>query len=122
MSLNTEKYKHFSVLIEKEVMEIDKDGNKSVVTISCKIKFIASARFMATLLSNLVDNLTEEIYKIKCKDFNCFLEYESVKHNSIKYKCLSYYKECSNKIDKDLKKRFKKTFQFSNNDVNKTIL
>ena len=49
MSLNTEKYKNFSVLIEKEVIEINKDGNKSVVTISYKIKFIASARFMATL-------------------------------------------------------------------------
>ena len=32
---NTEKnYKNFSVPIEKEVTEIDKDGNKSVVTIS----------------------------------------------------------------------------------------
>ena len=32
---NTEKnYKNFSIPIEKEVTEIDKDGNKSVVTIS----------------------------------------------------------------------------------------
>ena len=34
---------------------------------------------MTTLLSNLVDNLTEGIRKIKCKDCDCFLEYESVK-------------------------------------------
>ena len=44
----TEKYKTFSVPIEKEVTEIDKDGNESVAIISWKIKFIDSARFMAT--------------------------------------------------------------------------
>ena len=49
---NTEKYKTFSVPIEKEITKIDKDGNESVVTISDKIKFIDSARFMATSLSN----------------------------------------------------------------------
>ena len=65
---NTENYKSFSVPIEKEVTEIDKDGNESVVTISYKIKFIDSTRFMATSLSNLVDHLTEGIQKIKCKD------------------------------------------------------
>ena len=47
-------------------------------------KFINSARFMATSLSNLVDNLTTGIHKIKCKDCDCFLEYESVKDNLIK--------------------------------------
>ena len=36
---------------------------------------------MATSLSNLVDNLTEGIHKTKFKDWNCFLEYESVKEN-----------------------------------------
>ena len=53
----------------------DKDGNESVVTISYKIKFIDSARFMATSSSHLVDNLTERIQKTKCKDCDCFLEY-----------------------------------------------
>ena len=46
---------------------------KLVLTISYKLKFIDSTRFMATSLSNLVDNLTEEIHKIKCKDCDCFL-------------------------------------------------
>ena len=40
---NMEKYKTFSVPIEKEITKIDKDGNESVVTISYKIKFINSA-------------------------------------------------------------------------------
>ena len=52
---NTEKYKTFSVPIKKEVTEIDKVGNESNVTISYKIKFIDSARFTATSLSNLDD-------------------------------------------------------------------
>ena len=36
---NTEKFKIFSVAIEKEVTKIDKDGNKSVVTILYKTNF-----------------------------------------------------------------------------------
>ena len=41
---------------------------------------------MATSLSNVVDNLTIQIHKIKCNDCDYFLEYENVKENSIKYK------------------------------------
>ena len=78
---NTEKYKSFSVPIEREVTKIDNNGNESVVTISCKIKFINSARFMATSLSNFVDNLAERTHKIKCKGCNYFLEYKSAKDN-----------------------------------------
>ena len=48
-----------------KVAKRDKDGNESVVTISYKIKFINSERFMATSLSNLADNLTEGIHNIK---------------------------------------------------------
>ena len=62
---------------------------------------------MATLLSNVVANLAEGIHKIKYKDCNCFLEYESVRNNLIKYKCLSCNKVYSNKLDKKLKDRFR---------------
>ena len=119
---NAKKYKIFSVLIEKEVIKIDKDGIESVVTRSYKVKFIDNARFLATSLSNLADNLTEAIRKIKCKDCDCFLEYESVKDNLIKYKCLTCNKNYSNKIDEELKKRFKNTIKFSNDNINKFIL
>ena len=85
---NTEKYTTFSVPIEKEVTNIYKDDHGSVITISYKIKFIDSARFNASSLSNLVDNFAEGIHKIKCKDCHSFVEYESVKDNLIKYKCL----------------------------------
>ena len=40
----------------------------------------------------------------------------------IKYKCLSCNKDFSSKIDEELKKRFKNTFNFSSNDINKFIL
>ena len=77
---------------------------------------------MAISLSNLVDNLTEVIHKIKCKDCDCFFEYESVEENSVKYKCLFCNKDYSNKIDEELRRRFKNTFKFSNKDINKFIL
>ena len=85
-------------------MKVDKDGNENVATISYKIKFNDSATFMARSLSNLVDNLEEGIQEIKFKDCDCFLEYESVKDNLIKYKCLSYNKHYSNKLDEKCKK------------------
>ena len=118
---NKEKCKT-SVPIKKEITKIDKDSNESVVTISNKIKFIDSTRFATTSLSNFADNLAEGIHKIKCKDCDCFLEHESVKDNLIKYKCLSYNKDYSNKRYGKLKRRFKNTFKFSNNDINKFVL
>ena len=77
---------------------------------------------MASSLSNLVDNLTERIHEIKCKDCDFFFEYEIVEDNLIKYKCLSCNKDHSNMLDENLKKRFKNTFTFSDNDINKSIL
>ena len=104
------------------MIKIDKDSNESVVAISYKIKFIDSARFRTTSLSNLVDDLAEGIHKIKCKDCDSFLDYESVKDNLIKYICLSYNKDYANKLNEKLKKRFKNTSKFSNSDINKFIL
>ena len=61
------------------------------------------------------------IQKIKWKDCGCFLEYESVNDNSTNCKCLSCNRDYSNKLGK-LKKRFKNTFKFFNNDINKFVL
>ena len=55
---------------------------------SYKIQFTDSAKFMASSLSSVVlltrflsltKFLVERIHKFKCKDCDCFLEYESVK-------------------------------------------
>ena len=82
------------------------------------MKFVGSLKCMASSFSNLVGNLMEGIRKIKCKDCDCFLEYESVKVSSIKYETLSCNKDYSNKIDEELKTRFKIIFKFSNQDSN----
>ena len=70
---NNEKYKTFSVPTKKEITKINEDGNKSVDSISYRITFIDSMRFMTTSLSNLVNNFAEGIHRIKCKDCDCFL-------------------------------------------------
>ena len=67
---------------------------------------------MASTLLDLVDNLTEGIHKIICKVCDCFLAYERVKDNLIKYKCFSCNKDYSNKLDGELKKKFKNTLKF----------
>ena len=105
--------------------------------IPCKLQIIRSARFMAISLSNLVDNLIEEIYKIKCKyghDYKkcetceikfkgCewFFEYTNVKYNLIECKYLC----CNNNYNNvwwKLKEEIYQYKQFSNNDINKFIL
>ena len=96
---NTEKYITFTVPIEKEVTRIDKNGEEITKNISYILQFIDSARFMASSLSNLVNNLSERIHKIKCKYenndrkcetcgikykyCNCFLEYKNFKDDLI---------------------------------------
>ena len=77
---------------------------------------------MESSLSNLVDNLTEGIHKIQCKDCGCFLRYKRVEGNMIIYECLSCNEFYSKKLNEGLKKKFKNTFKFSNNDINKFIL
>ena len=84
------------------------------------IKFINSAinspRFMTNSLSNFVDNLAEGIHKITCKYCSCFLKYEIVNDNLIKYKylplCIYLYVSTSNKIHEKLKKRFRIHLRF----------
>ena len=48
-------------------MRIDKKGNIITKTEPCRLQFIVSARFMASSISNLVNNLAEGIHKIICK-------------------------------------------------------
>ena len=90
-------------------------------TVSYKRKLLDTAKIMVGSLSNLVDNLTEGIQKIKCKICNCLLEYKSVNDDLIKHKCLSCNNIYSNKIDERFKKAVQE-YKFCNNDINKLIL
>ena len=72
---NTEKYITFSVPISKEL-----DNGK---TITYRLKFIDSFRFMSTSLSSLVDNLSEKRHSDKCKDCKSERDYTSAKDNHL---------------------------------------
>ena len=74
---NTEKYITFTVPIEKEVTRIDKNGEEITKNISYILQFIDSGGFMVSSLSNLVNNLSEGIHKIKCKFWH---NYKNLKH------------------------------------------
>ena len=70
---NTEKYESFSIPVEKKVKNIDKDGNETVVTISFKIKFIDSTRFMVVHNQILVVISQKEFIKLNVKIVIVFL-------------------------------------------------
>ena len=92
---------------------------------------------MASSFSNLVNNLSEEIHRIKCKSghenkkcetsrikykyCDCFLEYTNFKDDTIESKCLIYNKNCQTKFDENLKERPFNAFKFHNHNKNKFI-
>ena len=86
---NTEKYITFSVPISKEL-----DNGK---TITYKLKFIDSFRFMSTSLSSLVDNLSE-IYKKEyegCEEkekIKSVCNFIGLKNNKLNYECKEFKK------------------------------
>ena len=87
---NKEKYITFSVPLKKE---------NSKITITYKLKFIDSYRFMSTSLSNLVDNLSRTYNKEckKCmerKKIRLNSEFIGFKNGRLDYIC----KECKKSI------------------------
>ena len=93
---------------------------------------------MGSSLSNLVNNFSEGIHriKIKCghddkksetcwikyKYCNCLLEYTNFKDDLIAYKCLCCNRNYRHKFDEKLKERFFNAHKFSNNNNNEFIL
>ena len=91
-------------------------------TMTYKLKFIDSFRFMSTSLSSFVDNLSE-IYSKKCRDKNCEFkcDFIGLKNNNLRYKC----NECKKRQLKPINgliKKFSNTYEFCNGDINKFIL
>ena len=119
---NTEKFITFTVPIEEGVTRINKNGERITKNISYILQFIHSARFMASSLSNLVNNLSEGLHRIKCKlehddkichtcgikykYCHCFLEYKNFKDDLIEYKYLCCDKNYQQKFDEKLKEQF----------------
>ena len=114
---NTEKYITFSIPIKKE-----HDNGK---TITYKIKFIDSCRFMQSKLSDLVDNLSEinnkdckSCMKRNIKSESDFIGFEN---NRFNYRC----KECKGTYTKSVNKLIEKIpsiYQFCDGDLNKCVL
>ena len=92
---------------------------------------------MASSLSNLVNNLSAGIHRIRCKyghdDKKCetcgikykyceYCEYTNFKDDLIEYKYLICSKNCRIKFDEKLKDGFFNTYKFCNHDNNKFIL
>ena len=113
---NTEKYITFSVPIKK------KTENKDI-EITYKIKFLDSYRFMSSSLSKLVDNLSEGIHNNKCLDCGSCLDYVRItKNEKLVLECYNCKQRYKKKFNKDLIKKFKNTYSFCNNDLNKFVL
>ena len=117
---NTEKYIGISVPVQTE------RDNDSGETITYKIKFIDTCRFMSSKLSNLVDNLSEINNKdcktcIERKNIESECEFIGFKNNRLNCRC----RECngtSNKSVNDLIKKFPRMHKFCNGDLNKFVM
>ena len=77
---------------------------------------------MATSLSKLVDNLTDNIHNdkcIKCKSNLCFVR---AMNEKLIFKCIDCKKEYEKEFNKELIERFANTYKLCNNDINKCIM
>ena len=83
---NTEKYITFPVPIKKKIENKD-------IEITYEIKFIDSYRFMATSLSKLVDNLTEDIHEDKCVDCKSDISYMKFIDEVLIFRCFNCKKK-----------------------------
>ena len=88
-------------------MPIKKKIGTKDIEITYKIKFIGSYRFMATSLSKLVDNLTEDIHGHKCVDCNSDLSHMKVIDEALIFRCFN----CKKTIKKTLTKKVCKYLQ-----------
>ena len=78
---------------------------------------------MSSSLSKLVDNLSEGIYNNKCLDCGSCLDYVRIaKNEKLILECYNCKQRYRKKFNKDLIKKFKNTYIFCNNDLNKFFL
>ena len=112
---NTEKHITFSVPIKKRI------ENKNI-DITYKIKFIDSFRFMATSLSKLVDNLTDNIHNDKCNKCKSNLCFVNAVNEKLIFKCIDCENEYEKEFNKELIEKFANTYKFCDNDLNKFLI
>ena len=124
--------------MEEQVWRTNKNGEGIAKNISYILKFIDSIKFIASSLSNIVNNLSERIHRIKCiyghddkkwetcvikyKYCDCIFEYTNFKDDLIEQKCLCCNKNYQHKFDERLKERFLNKYKFSHHNDKKFIL
>ena len=107
----------------KKNMKNEDDNDK---TITYKLKFIDTCRFMRSKLSDLVDNLSGINNKdcktcMKRKNIKSECEFIEFKNNRLNYRC----KECKGTYTKSINEiieKFPRMYQFFNGDPNKFVL
>ena len=78
---------------------------------------------MSSSLLNLVDNLSDGLHNIKCRDCKSYLEYISIeKDELLMFTCLKCSKNHIKHFNKELINKFADTYQFSNGDINRFFL
>ena len=77
---------------------------------------------MLTSLSNLVDNLSEELHNNRCVDCKSCLDYMKIKDEKLIFRCFSFKKNYEKDCNKELIKRFANTYKYCNNDLNRFIM
>ena len=99
MGENKEKYKSFSVSINKKIKRYKK-------TIKYKISFSCGKRLMQSLMSCLVGNFADRLHKSNDKDCTSCVEFVRVKDKISIFKCSDCSKFYGQKFDDDLKNWF----------------
>ena len=84
------------IMIKSKIQKIQKIQKKYIEFLvpiknakkdNCKIKFIASLRFISSSLSNLVDNLSDTLHSDKCIDCKSYLDFMLIKDDQLVYRC-----------------------------------
>ena len=76
---------------------------------------------MATSLSNLINNLSDQLYN-NCFDCKNLLDYMVFKDDKTVFTCFACKKNTSKDFNNELIERFKNTYQFCKNDNNKFLM
>ena len=77
---------------------------------------------MSSLLSKLIDNLSEGLHNNKCLDCESCLDYMKTKNEKLILKCFNCKQNYEKDFNKELIKRFASTYEFCNGNLNKFIL
>ena len=77
---------------------------------------------MATSLSKLVDNLTDNIHNDKCINCKSNLCFVRAINEKLIFKCIDCEKEYEKEFNNELIERFANTYKFCDNDLDKFIM